>query len=430
MKARLMLLLLFVAGVMACKKKDVELSSAFIKYYGGIEKDNAVDMAIAADGGYVLLGTTETSGNGGSDLIVIKTDVYGNEEWHKTLGGANDDYAGGIEVSPDGGYIVVGTYSYKSNVFDPRNDSTALVAYKLNASGDITRQALYNYKGLFSAPGRIKIGAAGYDVQNVNGGYMLCGTVDSSRKYDLFAVMVNQNLARIDSSDFLYGNDVEDDIPGRLAVSSTDEYIMASSTKIGANFTPRVVRFILNGDLLLHNYAPTNNNFNDATLGAAAEIIQAGGDQFAMVGTTYTVTSGIASDQDMYLLQLDQNINVKGTIRKFGESNSRERGVAICKTNDGGFVLLGTTDNEAYIGAPEKKRDLLVIKVNANGDEEWKKTFGGVGDDVAAAVKQTSDNGYVICGTIDFGNNNDNSGRSSVLALIKLNADGELSNVK
>jgi hypothetical protein len=435
MKTKILYLLnvLFFALVSSsCKKADVEMSQAFIKYYGGIEKDFAADMAVTPDGGYVILGTTKTEGTGGSDLLVIRTDAYGNELWHKTFGGDHDDYAGGIEVTPDGGYIVVGTLSHKANVFDPRNDSTSMYALRLNSNGGLIKDTVFNYKGTFSNPGEIYIGTQGVDVQNIpGGGFIFAGVLDTARIFDLYAVMANDNLSsRLDSSDFLYGTAPEDDIPGRIAVTTAGEFVLTSSTKLNGNYTPRIVQFLLNSNYLVQYQAPENTVFGDPTLGYASDIIQTGNNNFAIVGSTFTLTAGTPNPQDIYFMRLDNNLNVVGSIVKYGEASSKEKGVSISKTSDGGYIILGTTDNEEYIGAPEKKNDLLIIKVNANGVEEWKKTFGGVGDDVAISIKQTTDNGYVICGTIDFGNNNDNSDKSNAVVLLKLNEDGELSNTK
>jgi hypothetical protein len=98
------------------------------------------------------------------------------------------------------------------------------------------------------------------------------------------------------------------------------------------------------------------------------------------------------------------------------------------QTNDGGYIILGTTDDETLIGAPEKKNDLFIIKVDGNGAEQWTKTYGGIGDDVPLSIKQTPDGGYIVCATIDFGNNNDGSDKSNIIALIKLNEAGDLDN--
>ena len=40
---------------------------------------------------------------------MIKTDSFGNEEWNRAFGGAEDEHGNCVVPSNDGGYIVVGT---------------------------------------------------------------------------------------------------------------------------------------------------------------------------------------------------------------------------------------------------------------------------------------------------------------------------------
>ncbi|MCZ7383599.1 MAG: hypothetical protein O8C63_02490 [Candidatus Methanoperedens sp.] len=48
------------------------------------------------------------------------------------------------------------------------------------------------------------------------------------------------------------------------------------------------------------------------------------------------------------------------------------------------------------------KKDAWLIKTDANGDEQWDKTFGGKGDDAATSVRQTSDGGFILAGLTTF----------------------------
>lgn len=430
MKIKFLLLVtvLISLAFSACKKKsDPDLTKAFIKFYGGIENDEAVDMAITPDGGFVILGTTRTEGNGGSDMIVVKADNAGNEEWRKTFGGPYDDYAGGIEVTPTGGFVIAGTRSFKPNVFDPRNDETELEAIRLDAGGNILWDSTFEYAGIFS-PFYIEIGEQGVDVQNTpDGGFIFLGTVDSAKIYDTYALKLDAAGNRTDA-DYKFGTFGEDDFPSKIAVTSTGEFIYSCST-FRTNYTPVFAHFKASAGQL-NNIVTSRDNqsFFDQTLATGAEIIQTGGDNYVAVGTTYTYQGIVGVPQDIYFIKLDNLLGQVGSIIKYGSSGTQEEGIAVSKTNDGGFIILGTTNDESLIGAPEKKKDILVIKVDANGGEQWKKTFGGIGDDKALAIKQTSDNGYIICATIDFGNNNDNSDKSNTITLIKVNSEGELNN--
>ena len=63
------------------------------------------------------------------------------------------------------------------------------------------------------------------------------------------------------------------------------------------------------------------------------------------------------------------------------------------ETSDGGFILAGYT--EALYGSP---MDSYLVKTDAVGIVEWERTFGGIHDDWAHSVQQTSDGGFVLAG--------------------------------
>ena len=94
-----------------------------------------VGYAVAADtSGYVLAGTTTGSGQGGSDVLILKTDRDGNVLWSETIGGSKNDGAKAIKKTSDGGYILVGFTS--SFVYAPVDTSNFYII-KINHSGAI-----------------------------------------------------------------------------------------------------------------------------------------------------------------------------------------------------------------------------------------------------------------------------------------------------
>jgi uncharacterized delta-60 repeat protein len=68
----------------------------------------------------------------------------------------------------------------------------------------------------------------------------------------------------------------------------------------------------------------------------------------------------------------------------------------IQQTSDGGYVVSGYTDS---FGAGEG--DFWVLKLDLNGAIEWQKTYGGTGNDQAWCIQQTNDGGYVVAGETD-----------------------------
>ncbi len=64
------------------------------------------------------------------------------------------------------------------------------------------------------------------------------------------------------------------------------------------------------------------------------------------------------------------------------------------QTFDGGYIIFGRTDS---YGAGES--DAFLIKTDAIGDTIWTRTYGGNNIDSPANVQQTTDGGYILCGT-------------------------------
>lgn len=73
-------------------------------------------------------------------------------------------------------------------------------------------------------------------------------------------------------------------------------------------------------------------------------------------------------------------------------------GLALAETSDDGFV--GTGQHQSS-GAGNC--DVYVYKVDGCGNPEWFKTFGGAGDDGGKSVQQTADGGYIVTGLIHLG---------------------------
>ena len=65
-------------------------------------------MVTSAEGGQVILATTDSFGASGKDLWLISTDAAGNVRWSTMIGGGNDDEAVCLQIDSAGGYIVVG----------------------------------------------------------------------------------------------------------------------------------------------------------------------------------------------------------------------------------------------------------------------------------------------------------------------------------
>ncbi|MDQ3100973.1 MAG: T9SS type A sorting domain-containing protein [Bacteroidota bacterium] len=68
-----------------------------------------------------------------------------------------------------------------------------------------------------------------------------------------------------------------------------------------------------------------------------------------------------------------------------------------------------------------------VLFAQSQPDIEWQRNLGGSLDDIAASIQQTSDGGYILCGTT-YSNNGDVSGHhgNEDIWIVKLDLEGEI----
>ncbi|ESU24937.1 hypothetical protein FEDK69T_04940 [Flavobacterium enshiense DK69] len=83
---------------------------------------------------------------------------------------------------------------------------------------------------------------------------------------------------------------------------------------------------------------------------------------------------------------------------------------SIQQTSDGGYIIAGySNSNNGDVAGNHGGTDYWVVKLTNTGNIDWKKSFGGTGEEIADSIVQTNDGGYIIAGT-SFSNNGDVSG--------------------
>lgn len=78
-------------------------------WLGGEKEDEGKAITRASDGSIMVIGTTKSlAKNYDRDIYVAKVSLEGKLLWEKSIGGERDEFAGGIAGTDDGGVIVVG----------------------------------------------------------------------------------------------------------------------------------------------------------------------------------------------------------------------------------------------------------------------------------------------------------------------------------
>ena len=110
-KLSLFIILSALFFVTACKKDEgltEEQKTSFIKIYSAAS--TGMSMVQTADGGFAMVGFTSQGVDGSNDVLLVKTDEYGNQQWKKQydiiiqteLGFHSDDVGNDIAITHEG----------------------------------------------------------------------------------------------------------------------------------------------------------------------------------------------------------------------------------------------------------------------------------------------------------------------------------------
>jgi len=356
------------------------------KSYGGAKDDYAYSIQQTSDGGYIVAGSTRSFGVGWDDIWVLKLNANGDVVWQKIYGGSAYDYANSIQQTSDGGYIVAGsTWSFGAGNYD-------IWVLKLDANGTVVWQKTYGGSDWDRA----------YSIQQTSdGGYIVAGETYS------FGAGNNFWVIKLDANGTVvwqktYGGSWNESAKS-IQQTSDGGYIVAGWTRsFGVGWDDFwVLKLDANGDVVWQKiYGGPGYDY-------ANSIQQTSDGGYIVAGETYSFGAG---GYDFWVLKLNANGDVVWQ-KTYGGSYD-DYAKSIQQTSDGGYIVAGYTDSFG-VGWT----DIWVLKLNANGDVVWQKTYGGSSSDYANSIQQTSDGGYIVagCGAGDFW-------------VLKLDANGEIPN--
>jgi len=112
-------------------KFDESGDTLWSKTCGGASWDESRCVQEARDGGFVVVGNTTSFGAGGADIWLLKIDQNGDTVWTKTYGWEDGDYGYSIVQTSDDGYLIAGkTFSFGAPEYED------LLLIKTDSFGD------------------------------------------------------------------------------------------------------------------------------------------------------------------------------------------------------------------------------------------------------------------------------------------------------
>ncbi|MCF6307664.1 MAG: hypothetical protein L3J09_06890 [Flavobacteriaceae bacterium] len=162
-------------------KMDSNGNKIWRRYFGGSHVDQGKDVLQTPDGGFLLIGISEssdfdiTNAYGANDFWAIKINADGDLIWENSFGGSESEFAYSITNTTDGNFIVIGdTRSSDFNVSTPLGNADVW-AVKFNSSnGNIIWENTFGGLEFDSARGIIQL---------ENGKYAIAGNSRSSNNH-------------------------------------------------------------------------------------------------------------------------------------------------------------------------------------------------------------------------------------------------------
>ncbi|MEO9893644.1 hypothetical protein [Aurantibacter sp.] len=328
----------------------------WVKSFGGSGSDTARSIIKTNDGGYAVLGYTNSIDGDISDKThpfvdywMLKLSAQGDLQWSKTYGGSGEDIGQSILQTSDGGY--------------------ALTGYAQSADGDGSSNAGYHDNWIIRLDNQGTIlwersfGFSGHDhsydiIETDDGGLFFAGFIDiTAAREDGFS----------EKGEFLTRHGVGE----------------FWGTKLDAD-----------GNVLWRKYFGGTNN--DRAYG----VVNSEDGGFVLAGFTESTDYDISNNRgsyDFWIVKVDSAGDFVWE-RAYGGTGI-DRAYDIVNTSDGGYAITGhTLSDDLDVSENNGESDIWLIKLNDNGELLWENSLGGSGFELAEELCETYDGGLMIIG--------------------------------
>ena len=326
-----LLLFLLLSNILFSQK-------GWIKTYGADEIDGG-NHVLKLDSGYLITGFTQSFGNGGNDLWIIRTDKNRKELWHRFYGGMSMETGYEAIKTKDNGFIILAqTYSKGAGLSD-------IWIVKIDSSGNRLWDKTIGGE-------RVDVG---YDICKSNdGGYVIAGMTVSAKTNspDAYIVKIDsvgktiwtQTYGGLDIDGVNSISPIADDY-GYIVIGHTKSYMLDKSRIKMRGFIGRIIASIF-------KKKPTS---------------------------------------EVWIISIDE-YGDKNWHNTYG-GKKEDSGKKINLSKDGGYIITAET-NTFGTG----KNDIWIIKTDKNGKMKWDTTIGGKKDEFATSTVINAKKEIIVTG--------------------------------
>ncbi|PWH83055.1 T9SS C-terminal target domain-containing protein [Algibacter marinivivus] len=355
---------------------------------GGNSFDDVEDVIYTSDGGFLLVGVSESgisgdkseANQGATDYWLVKTNNLGVVQWDKTFGGSGNDYPVTAIEALNGDFIIVG-----------ESDS--------NVSGDKSENSKGGYDFWI-----VRINSSGTKIWDKT-----FGGSDDEYAISVKETGTNDLIITGDSASNISGDKSENSrgFTDVWTIKVTDTGTFIWDKTFGGDADEEVINVLLTSD-------------GGYLLGVIAES-----------GISGDKTVNSSNNEDYWILKVSNTNTIDWQKSYGGTSNSVSILSSLITTSDGGYLLAG--DSDSNIGSEKTENtnggsDLWFIKTDNIGNIQWQNTIGGSDDEYVPYGFEKPGGGYIFAAeTLSniSGDKTENSSSNDIW-LVELDANGNI----
>ena len=318
-------------------KVEDDGQTLWLEAFGGANPEAIYDLAETPDGGFILVGSTESYGSMLKDVFVIKVDQNGVLEWTNTYGGNDLDEGKSVYIGEDGLLYLIG-YT-RSFGFGEADIWLIVIDSQGNELNSYTFGTELNNYGV----GIISDGS----------GHLIILSNDEINGYSEQKVAVRK--IGLDGSQIWYNYHQSDqfEISSGIIADGEGYYYVAGSTIFGGQKDGLFLQMNDNGDFISnHTFGGNSNDWFD-------DIKRSDDGNFVLCGATEI------DGYDSWLIKLDQYGSIIWS-RNLG-FEGMDQANSVFQLNNSGYIITGvveTGSNNDYYLIKTDSEGLLDININ------------------------------------------------------------------
>lgn len=337
--------------------------------YGGAGSELGKFIEPTSDGGFYVAGTQSAVSQGPERFYVARFNAAGALLWEKSYGktGSTHTIFAFSKTSDDG--FLIGGFTGVQN-----SGTESALMYRADSAGNVVFERDVNYSD--SDHWHVLL-------ERPEGGYYMGGHTDSrgDPSGDMWLQKLDESRAVIWEK--VYNRNTSEHAHSGV-IARDGDVVLLGHTAVGGREKYWVTKVDTTGTIRWQKVFGSVPNDHDSPY----KTFETREGNFAFIGGSSTPNQPLGT---MWLLVVDAIGNIV-IDKHYGAAGGQTFSWSGRQTSDGGFILAGHTNYRT-----RGQLDMIVVKTDALGNQEWERTYGGTGYDYAFDVIEVAD-GYIAAG--------------------------------